>query len=260
MAMDSPEHRGQAAHGTGSTGPRHFEIGFAADEQCAAECLVPVALVDGDGFARENGFIQHGAASIHERPVCWDAVAGFEAHPVAGNQGMCRKTDELAIAEYPCLGSSQGLQPSQGRFGPLFLIEAERRVEQEDQTDGRRFDWPGVRAFVEPEAEIKDEGEQQDVDERTLELTHEPAPERIGRLLGQGVRPDARESFGGFSGRKSVHRDAMCLGKSRASLVRHPPSEATAASFWFCDAGFQAEGCRKGRRYQTRLLALLEDR
>ena len=87
-------------------------------------------------------------------------------------------------------------------------------------------------ACVEPEAEIKGEGEQQDVDQRTLELTYKPAPERIGSVLRQGVRPDARESFGGFSGGKSVHRDAMCLGTSRANLLRHPPSEATGASFF----------------------------
>src|SRR5687768_16221693 len=98
-----------------------------------------------------------------------------------------------------------------------------------------------MRAFVDPEAEIKSKGEQQDVDQRTLELTHEATPERLGSLLGQGVRPDSRESLGGFSGGKSVHRDAMCLGTSRASLLSHPPSES--ASLLFSDIGFPADGC-----------------
>ena len=70
------------------TSSRHVQIGLAADEQRAAERLVAVVLVDGDGFAGQDGFIQHGAASVHERAVGRDAVAGFEAHPVAGNQRL----------------------------------------------------------------------------------------------------------------------------------------------------------------------------
>ena len=196
------------------TGPRHLEIGLAADEQRAAERLVAVALVDGDGFAREDGFIQHGAARVHQRAVCRDAVARFEPHPVAGNQGMCRKTDEMAIAENPCLRASQRLQPRQGGFGPLFLIETERRVEQEDQADGRRFDGPGVRAFVDPEAEIKGKGEQQDVDQRTLELTHEPTPERIGSVLRASAFGPTRESRSVASAVESPFIGTPCTSSS----------------------------------------------
>ena len=122
------------------------------------------------------GFVQHGAASFHERAVCRNAVAGFEAHAVAGNQRLRGQPDEVAVAKDPRLGSRQGLQPRQGGFGSLFLIETERGVEQKDQGDGARFDRPGLRTFVQPEAEIKGEREEQDVDQRARELTHEPAP------------------------------------------------------------------------------------
>ena len=204
--LDVAEHGRQPAHGTGSTSPRHLEIGLAADEQGAAERLVAVVLVDGDGFAGEDGLIQHGAASVHRACRLPGRGRRLRGVPSRRERAACvgRRTS-WPSRRHPGLGASQRLQPSQGRFGPLFLIEAERRVEQQDQADGRRFDGPGVRAFVEPEAEIEGEREQQDVDQRTLELTHEPAPERIGSVLGQGVRPDARESFGGFSGGKSVH-------------------------------------------------------
>ena len=37
-----------------------------------------------------------------------------------------------------------------------------------------------------------------------------------------------------------------------------PTSEASAASFLFCDVRFHADGCGKGRRHQTCLLALFE--
>jgi 6,7-dimethyl-8-ribityllumazine synthase len=67
--------------------------------------------------------------------------------------------------------------PPRAREGPpVLLVEEERR----DQADRRGFDGPGVRASVHPEPEIKTKSEQQDVDQRTLELTDEPAPERIG--------------------------------------------------------------------------------
>ena len=67
----------------------------------------------------------------------------------------------MAIAQDPCLRASQGLQMCQGGFGPLFLIKTEGCVEQEDQADGSRFDGPDVSAFVEPEAEIEGQSEQQ---------------------------------------------------------------------------------------------------
>jgi hypothetical protein len=95
--LDVAEHGRQSAHGAGSTGFRHFEIGFPADEQCAAEGFVSLALLDADGFAGEDGFIQHRAASLVERTVCREAVAGFEAHPIARNQSLGGKTDESAI-------------------------------------------------------------------------------------------------------------------------------------------------------------------
>ena len=82
------------------------------------------------------------------------------------------------------LRASERPQPRQGGFGPLFLIEAEHRVDQQDQADGGRFDRPGVRAFIDPEAEIEGQREQQDVDQRALELTHKPAPERIRGVFG----------------------------------------------------------------------------
>ena len=105
---------------------------------------------------------------------------------------MRRETDELAVAEHPCLRSSQGLQPRQGGLGPLFLIEAERRVEQEDQADGGRFDRPGVRAFVQPEAEVEGEREQQDVDERALR-TDARTGARADRERARAARSARRE-------------------------------------------------------------------
>jgi hypothetical protein len=62
---------------------------------------------------------------------------------------------ELAIANDPGLRTSQRLQPRQGGFGPLFLIEAERCVEQQNQTNGCRFNRPCVSAFLCPEPDIE---------------------------------------------------------------------------------------------------------
>lgn len=77
--------------------------------------------------------------------------------------------------------SGHRLQPRHGGLGPVFLVEAEGCVEQEDQGDGDGFDRPDLRTFGEPDTQIKGEREQQDVDQRTLVLTYEPAPERIAR-------------------------------------------------------------------------------
>ena len=227
--LDVAEHRGQPAHGAGRASARGFQIRLAADDHGAAERLVTVSLVEGHGFASEDGFIQQDAVSVYQRSVGWDPVTGLKAHPVPRNQGLYGEADEVAVAKHPRPGSSQRLQPSERGFGPLFLIEAERRIEQENESDGARFNRPGVRAFIEPEAEIKDEGEQQDVDQWALELTQEAAPEWIRRPLGQRVRPDMGEPSGGFGGGESVHRDAMGLSKGRASRRGRSTAEATSA-------------------------------
>ena len=79
-------------------------------------------------------------------PSAGISIPGFEAHPVARDQRMGREPDELPIAKDPCLSSGQRFQPRKRRFGPLFLIETEARIEQEDQRNRHGLNRPGLSA------------------------------------------------------------------------------------------------------------------
>lgn len=166
-------------------------------------------LSTGTDFAGEDGLVQQDTASLSERAVGRDAVASLEAHPVARHQGLRREADQSAVSEDPRVGAGERFQSRQGGFGPVLLIEAERRVEHEDHPDGGRFDRLGLHAFVQPEREVEGEGEQKDVDERARELSQKAPPRGIGNPFGQCVRPDAGEAFGRVGSGQSVHRCAM---------------------------------------------------
>jgi hypothetical protein len=141
--------------------------------------------------------------SVKERAVGGDAVTCLQAHPVAWNQVLSRKADEMAVAEHPRLRSGESLQPRQSGFGPLLLIETERRIEQQDEADRARFDRPRLRAFVNPDPEVKGECKQQDVDQGACELVEKTTPDGIRDPLRQRVRTKAGEPFGRFGCRES---------------------------------------------------------
>jgi len=87
----------------------------------------------------------------------------------------------------------------------LFLKKTERGIEQQDQTDGARFDRPGTHPLVQPQAEIEREREQQDVDQGAGELPDQAAPQTVWSALCQGVWPETSEAFDSFCGGQSDH-------------------------------------------------------
>jgi hypothetical protein len=94
---------------------------------------------------------------------------------------------ELAVAERPRERRRQLSQARERLLGAMLLERPEARVEEEHRRDGDPLDGPAVGSLVDPQAEVEREGEEQDVDERVLELPDEPAPQRRGLRLGESV-------------------------------------------------------------------------
>jgi hypothetical protein len=130
-----------------------------------------------------------------EDAVGGNPIARFESHNIVWNELLGWKVHELAVSKRPCMRSSDDLQASQGRFGALFLVQTQEGVEEKDEANCGCFNWPPFGAIVNPKDEIERQREQQDEDERAVELTKEPPPDRNGRLNGQRIRPDARQPF-----------------------------------------------------------------
>jgi hypothetical protein len=214
--LDVAQHRRQTPHRAQCSGPGHVEECLAPHEQRAAERFVFGTLVDRDRLAREDRFVEHGAMGITEDAIGRNAITRFEPYAVAWDERVHCKPHEPAVAKHPGVCARQRFQPCQCCFGPLFLIQPECGVEQQDHGDGARFERPPVPTLVHPESEVKGQREQQDVDQRTIELTREAAPERIGRLLRKRVRSTPCESFLGFTGRESAHHDSV-FGNTRRS-------------------------------------------
>jgi hypothetical protein len=101
--LDSAEHGREAAHGTGSTSPRHLEIGFAAHEQSAAERFIPVALVNSHRFASEDGFIQHPRRSRPSRHRRQGRGGWLRAAQRRLAPEHVTESRELPIGKYPCM-------------------------------------------------------------------------------------------------------------------------------------------------------------
>ena len=214
-------------------GSRDLQERLAADEQGAAERLVSLSFVDGNRLSGEDGFVEHGSVRIAEDAVGRDAVARLESHPITGHEGLRREPNELTVAKHPRLRPRQRFEPRQRCFGALLLVEAESGVEQEDQADGGRLDRPAVRALVHPEPEIEREREQQDEDQRTVELTQEAPPERLGRLLRKRIRSKPCESFSGFRCREAVHRNTSVHPKTeRDGSFLHPSEPTHSTKLW----------------------------
>jgi hypothetical protein len=112
-------------------------------------------------------------------------VTRGQQHGVARHQ-VARLDDELATdTHHP---HAQRGQPPQGRhrtFGPTFLDAADQCVDQHHRQDDHRI-------AVVPQPHGEHRGDEEDVDQRTLELPREGAPQGPGRWFGQGVRAMSR--------------------------------------------------------------------
>ena len=148
---------------------------------------------------------------LDEAQVGDDAVAVFEEHQVAGDHLFRRHVERLAVAHHARGRRGHAAQRVQRPLGLALLHEAERGVDHDDGEDGDRV------AEALHERRRRQRGEQAEpggdgggADERQHrevgDLRHHLAPDRLWRLLGQAVAPDADEPlvrFGGGDARPS---------------------------------------------------------
>ena len=152
--------------------------------------------------------------SVDEGAVSRHAVASLETDPVARDQAGAGHADESVRRARPRPGGGERLEACQGRLGSLFLVEAEGSIEEQNHGDGQGFDGPPVRPFVDPQARIEDEREEQDVDEGARNWRTRR------RQAGSGARS------GRALGPTSTSRAAACAvespGKVTISVSSHP--------------------------------------
>jgi hypothetical protein len=91
-----------------------------------------------------------------------------------------------------------------------FLVDAKAGVKKEDEANADRLDRPSFSAL--PEPQIEDQSEQQDVDERALELLEPLAPARDLGWFGQGIGPELRQSPFSVLTRKAALERAWASG------------------------------------------------
>ncbi len=243
---DVAEHGRQASHGAGGAGAGELEQDLAAHDQRAAEGLVGDRLVDGHRLTGQDRFVDHRTLTLDERAIGRDAIAGFQADAVARHEVAGRHARQMAVAHHPGLGGGERLEARQGRLGPPFLVEAEGGVEQQDHPDRQGFNRPPMSAFVEPEPGIEDDGEDQDVDERALELADEAVPQRVWRAFRQGVGPDFGQPPPCLCSREAshdAHRDT-CPGASRAGSDCSSALPSTTNPRGVCHGGTDVRQCR----------------
>ena len=189
--LDPADHGGELAHRALRARPGHLDVALAAHDQRAAEHLALQVLVDGQGFAGQDRLVRHHALAFDQAAVGRDAVAGLDAGDVAGNELVRRDLHQHSVAHDPYGRHGKRLEARQRLLGLAFLVGAETGVEDEDEA---RWQWTSIRnllgAFVQPEGQIEGEREQQNVDERALELAEQPLPEanRLRLPAGHSVR------------------------------------------------------------------------
>ena len=70
----------------------------------------------------------------------------------------------MSIAKDPDKRCREFLELRESRFGFALLIDAEAGVEQQNQSDGNRFDRESVCTFHPPSDRVGDQGEEEDED------------------------------------------------------------------------------------------------
>ena len=168
--LDLADHGGQLAHGAFRAGPGHLDVTLAAHDERAAEHLDSQVLVDGQGFAGQDQLVRHHALALDQTAVGRNAVAGLDAGDVARNELVRWDLHQRSIALDPCGRHGERLEAGQCLLGLALLVGAKTGVENENEADGDGFERNLLGAFVQPEGKIKGEREQQNIDERALEL------------------------------------------------------------------------------------------
>ncbi len=127
---------------------------------------------------RRLGHLQLGL--LDQARIGRHRVAGGQQHDVAGHQLARREHLLAAVAQHAHLQRGQPAQRGHRALGAAFLEAADQRVDQHHRQDDHRV-------AVVAQRHRQHRGDEQDVDQRALELAREGAPQRPRRRLGQGV-------------------------------------------------------------------------
>ena len=145
-------------------------------------------LLDGKGFAGERRLVTLEGMDLREARVRRYAVAGLQQHDVAGDELPRRNARLRAVAQDPDRGRQHLLQRVEGIVRAIFLDEAQHGAEQHDHRDDRRVDDLSKQRR-------EDRRDEQDDDERVLELGEEQRNRRGALFLRQLVRAELPEAI-----------------------------------------------------------------
>ena len=138
-------------------------------------------LLRGHGFPGQHGLVDGEVVGLQQPQVRGDLAPGLQQDDIARHQRVGVDLQGLAAPRHPGAGRHQPLQGLGRALRPELLNGADDGVDQQ-----HREDEPRVRVLPQPEG---DQGrDQQDIDQRALELAQKDA--------GQGGRPLDRQAVG----------------------------------------------------------------
>ena len=206
LLLGGLEHLGDGAHLGAHGGARdHGATDALADRRALVDHVEAVyqrgrlaqrggVLGDGLALAGQRRLGDPQDTRLEQAPVSPDGVPlpqdqHVAAHEVDGGHGP-----QLAVAQHGGRGRRHGLQGGDGVLRLVLLDEPEQRVQYHDGKDDEGVDGQARGSLDDPGSRRDDDGDEQEVDQRVLELGEDLAPQRHGWRGTQLVRPVHRET------------------------------------------------------------------
>ena len=152
-------------------------LGLALLADRRREALVADLLALRERLARETGLVDRDVDGVEEAAVGRDDVANLERNHVAGNEVGRVDLEPRAVAAALGLGRERLHEGLDGVAGRVLLVEADRRVDEEEEDDADKVLPVGRAALAVGQGDGDERGALHDPRER---VPHEPAGAKSG--------------------------------------------------------------------------------
>jgi len=173
--------RGAAAH------RRAEEDGVAASRGRRVRRDDPRSLLHREGFPGDRGLAHQEVGGLEHQAVRRHQLAGREQHHVSRDDGCGRDVALRAVAQHARDEGEALAQLAHGGRCAMLLGEAEQRARDDDRDDDA-----GIDPFAQRGGDACREDE--DEDQRALELAQQEAQRALRRALRDVVAAEAREA------------------------------------------------------------------
>ncbi len=200
--------------------------------------------------------LERGAAD--QARVGGDGVAFLQQDEIAGHHVGRGDGPALAVPDHVGVGGRHPAQGGHGFLGARLLHVAQQRVEHDHRQDRDRLVGQRGIALYQPQAGGDRGGDEQQDDQRVLELGEDLAPDRDRSLRGQLVGAVALPPAAGLGlvetalrvgAERGQHRvGRVPVGRVEGRLLAHPRSRSSACARAVTSPGGRPRGCRRPAR------------